>query len=306
MSKKSSYLLGIFLTILIGTILYWYLCCTCCSDETDKDTPTMVEETPEVKEATRLGFALTDGDMTIKVNDHFNFKGSEYTILEPISENLNGSLKELKAYLENNPNKHLNITGYYTADEKNPSAYPNLGLARANVIKNHFRSIGIPSKVIDTFGELKEDLVPDTDNIYYGPVAYEINTFEEGDTSYMDAIKAKCNAIRANPLVLYFSTGEAQINLTAEQRQKIADITSCVDHMGVKVQVVGHTDNTGDAENNIILGQQRADFAKNYLIRNGILEANIESSSKGQTEPIADNETDEGKTKNRRTVITIN
>ena len=37
-----------------------------------------------------------------------------------------------------------------------------------------------------------------------------------------------------------------------------------------------------------------------------ILFKNIDATSKGQTEPIADNNTDEGKTKNRRTVITIN
>ena len=98
----------------------------------------------------------------------------------------------------------------------------------------------------------------------------------------------------------------AQINLTAEQRQKIADISHCVDKLGVKIQVVGHTDNTGQADNNMVLGQGRADFAKNYLIRNGILGVNIEATSKGQTQPIADNNTEEGRKENRRTVITIN
>ncbi|WP_083253240.1 OmpA family protein [Flavivirga aquatica] len=70
------------------------------------------------------------------------------------------------------------------------------------------------------------------------------------------------------------------MNLTAEQRQKITDISHCVDKLGVKVQVVGHTDNTGDAATNIVLGQQRADFVKSYLIRNGILSNNIEAISK--------------------------
>lgn len=72
------------------------------------------------------------------------------------------------------------------------------------------------------------------------------------------------------------------------------------------MQVVGHTDNTGNADKNMTLGQGRADFAKQYLIANGILGDNIEASSKGQTQPIADNNTEEGRTKNTRTVITIN
>ena len=310
MSKKTSYLLGILLTIIRGTFLFWKFCCNCCDRGAscckEASSENTIVENVDVKEATRLGFALTDGDMSINVNDHFNFNGSDYSIIEPVFEELKNSLGELKVYLEDNPFKHINITGYYTANEKNPSAYPNLGLARANAVKNYLRSIGISSKVIDTFGELKDDLVPDTNNIYYGPVKYAINSLQEGDTSYMDAITAKCDAIKANPLVLYFNTGEAQINLTAEQRQKIADITSCVDHTGAKVLVVGHTDNTGDAANNVILGQQRADFAKGYLVRNGIGGDDIEATSKGQTEPIADNATEEGKAKNRRTVITIN
>jgi outer membrane protein OmpA-like peptidoglycan-associated protein len=162
----------------------------------------------------------------------------------------------------------------------------------------------VPSRQIDTHGQLNDDINPDDASTLFGPLQFGIVTFEEGATD--EALEAACDAIRKNPLVLYFKTGEAQINLTTEQRQKIADLSRCVDKLGVKVQIVGHTDNTGDAENNVILGQQRADFAKSYLSRNGILYENIDAASKGQTEPIADNNTEEGKTKNRRTVITIN
>ena len=74
----------------------------------------------------------------------------------------------------------------------------------------------------------------------------------------------------------------------------------------LKIEISGHTDNTGNANTNMNLGKGRADFAKDYLVKNGILSDNIETSSKGQTNPIADNNTEEGRTKNRRTVITIN
>ncbi|WP_400075423.1 OmpA family protein [Winogradskyella sp. R77965] len=308
MSKKTSYLLGILLTIFIGTLLYCYLCDDChCNPNGEAETEnTNVVAEPEVIPATRNAFSISDadGDFNIKINDNFNFKTSNFSILEPISTGVTSEVVKLKDYLLANPLKDIDITGYYRSDETNSSAYPNLGLARANAVKNYLISQGIPSRQIDTHGELNDSINPDDASTLFGPLKFGIVTFEEGATD--EALEAACKAIRENPLVLHFKTGEAQINLTAEQRQKIADISRCVDKLGVKVQVVGHTDNTGDAANNMTLGQGRADFGKSYLVRNGILSSNIEATSKGQTEPIADNNTEEGKAENRRTVITIN
>ncbi|WP_309477233.1 OmpA family protein [Tenacibaculum aquimarinum] len=167
-------------------------------------------------------------------------------------------------------------------------------------------SKGISSKLINTFGKLNDEMAPDANGIFHGPLGFDIFTRSEDSSSSDEALAKACEAIKANPLVLHFNTGQASINLTAEQRQKIADISRCVDKLGAKVQVVGHTDNTGNADNNMVLGQNRADFAKKYLVNNGILSNNINATSKGPNEPIADNATDEGKAKNRRTVVTIN
>ena len=54
------------------------------------------------------------------------------------------------------------------------------------------------------------------------------------------------------------------------------------------------------------LGKERAEFAKSYLMKNGIAADKIIVSSKGQSQPIATNATEEGRVKNRRTVITLN
>ena len=62
----------------------------------------------------------------------------------------------------------------------------------------------------------------------------------------------------------------------------------------------------GSRTTNIKLGQERADFAKQYLINNGISDAKIKTSSQGPDSPIASNTTDEGRSKNRRTVVTLN
>jgi len=311
MSKKTSYLLGILLTIIIGTLLYCYLCdgCHCFpsgEEVVTEDTNIVTEPEPEVKSATHNALAISDadGDFNIKINENFNFKTSNFSILEPLSADVTSGVGKLKDYLSENPLKDIDITGYYRSDETNNSAYPNLGLARANSVKNYMISQGVPSKQIDTHGQLNDDINPDDASTLFGPLKFGIVTLEEGATN--EALEAACDSIRKNPLVLYFKTGQAQINLTEEQRQKIAIMSRCVDKLGVKILSVGHTDNTGKAAANMKLGQGRADFAKDYLVRNGILGSNVEASSKGITQPIADNNTEEGRKKNRRTVITIN
>ena len=309
MSKKTLYLLGILLTIIIGTLLFCYLCDNCHCSETSKvateETNTIIAE-PKVKSVTKNAFVISDanGDFNVKINDNFNFKTSNFSILDTISPSVSEGVTKLKDFLLENPLKTVDITGYYKSDEINNSAFPNLGLARANSVKNYLVSQGIPSKQININGQLNDAINPDDSGTLFGPLEFGMLTSKEGVTD--EALAAICDDIRKNPIVLYFKTGQAEINLTTEQRQKIANISRCVDKLGVKIQVVGHTDNTGNADTNMRLGQERADFAKDYLVRNGILEANIETSSKGPNDPIADNNTKDGQAKNRRTVITIN
>lgn len=308
MNKKSTYLLGILLTIIVGSILYWMFCCNCqCNKRGNDKHPQGKEKTEhlaKVKTASLLPFIVkdADGNLSLNVNDNFNFKTSDANFMKPISESLQAELGKLKDYLAKNNGKTLSIKGFYTADETNNSIYPNLGLARANSVKNYLSSLGISSNLMDTFGELKENLVANSEGYFKG--ATEFGVANAVDNS--DALKTLAEEIKANPLVLYFNTGQSSINLSSEQRQKIANISRYLDKVdGAKCLVTGHTDNTGDPQYHIPLGQKRADFAKNYFVRNGISENKIVANSKGDSQPIADNETEEGRAKNRRTVITI-
>ena len=131
---KTSYLIGILVTILIGT--YFYLtCCSSCGMAMAGEEPMREKEAvePEAPKATSYPFAFSDGDYTYNASDNFNFNvsASEYT--EPVSQKvLDGIIPGLKNHLAENENKVINITGYYKDDETNNSAFPNLGLARAN------------------------------------------------------------------------------------------------------------------------------------------------------------------------------
>ena len=67
----------------------------------------------------------------------------------------------------------------------------------------------------------------------------------------------------------------------------------------------GHTDNQGDDAKNMILSEKRVKAVKKYLVSKGEKEDRIEISWYGSTRPIADNNTEEGRQKNRRVEMKI-
>ncbi|MGD1947027.1 MAG: OmpA family protein [Croceivirga sp.] len=305
MTRDLSYLIGIIITMLIGTFLYFTLCSDCQLATTENET--VEQETVPVKvpepNPTSFPFAFSDGDFGYNVADNFNFRPSSADFEKPVSFNVNKGITQLKSFLMENTEKGISITGYYTSGEENSTAWPNLGLARANMVKNYLVGSGIPSAQTNTYGELLDNMVP-KDSVFIGPVSYGLGGITENDT---EDLKAMYDKIKACPLVLYFNTGQAAINLSAEQRQKLVEISRYLDKVNdASCSVVGHTDNVGNRTTNIRLGQKRADFAKAYLIENGIPEAKIVATSQGPDSPAASNNTAEGRSQNRRTVVTLN
>lgn len=73
----------------------------------------------------------------------------------------------------------------------------------------------------------------------------------------------------------------------------------------IRIEISGHTDSQGKAEYNQTLSKNRAQSVRNYLIEKGINPDRITSQGYGQTQPIADNNTEEGRKQNRRTEFKI-
>jgi outer membrane protein OmpA-like peptidoglycan-associated protein len=71
------------------------------------------------------------------------------------------------------------------------------------------------------------------------------------------------------------------------------------------VQVIGHTDNTGDAAYNLNLSRQRAQSVANIMMNEGVPSFRIQSIGRGEDQPIASNLTPEGRAQNRRVEIII-
>ncbi len=306
MTKTTTNLLLMLITILAGTYFYITCCSSCGASSVEEASEEPIKEAvtaPVTPEATSNPFAFSDGDYTYNANDNYNFNMSSSSILIPLSQQVTDGIASLKTFLAENAGKVINLTGYYKSDEKNDSAFPNLGLARANAVKNHLVENGVSSTQINTMGKLMEDMVAKGE-MFLGPIAYSLG---DAAADAEDEMKALRDKINANPLVLYFETNQASINLSAEQRQKVADISRYLDKVeGASCNVVGHTDNVGRRGPNVRLGQGRADFAKSYLVQNGIAASKINASSKGPDSPVESNATEEGRSKNRRTEVTLN
>lgn len=300
MSKTTFYLLGILATILIGCFLYPRFCCHNCNRPPLTKTKITSINSEEI---TNNKFRFSDENINYSCEKNFNFNKNGFNYNIPIDECLNIGIEKLKTYFLNNKEVRLNIIGYALSSEKNTSAFPNLGFARANDIKNYFVSKGIASNRFEINGEIKDDLQLVGDKVL-GPINFVINKTQAlTKAENWNGIKEKYTA---TPLILYFDSNQTEISLTVAERESIAEIAKYIDNVpNSKISCVGHTDNSGNRLVNVELGLERANFAKSYLIKNGMLESKIETSSKGPDEPIADNLTPEGKGKNRRTVITL-
>ncbi|MES2369818.1 MAG: OmpA family protein [Pseudomonadota bacterium] len=78
------------------------------------------------------------------------------------------------------------------------------------------------------------------------------------------------------------------------------DVTGLDKWGNVNIEVAGHTDSRGSDKYNMKLSQRRAEAVRNYLISKGIAADRLTAKGYGESQPVADNATDEGRFKNRR------
>ena len=71
------------------------------------------------------------------------------------------------------------------------------------------------------------------------------------------------------------------------------------------VEIVGHTDNVGDDNDNLMLSKLRAASVRDYLISKGLDASKVVTSGMGETIPIASNDTEEGRARNRRVEVLV-
>lgn len=104
---------------------------------------------------------------------------------------------------------------------------------------------------------------------------------------------------------VYFENGGAEPSVSEDIKELILELCRMMqEDASIKVVVYGHTDSYGDPEQNLrYFGMKRAEALKAYMVKNGAPADNIRCESKGQTEPIAPNDTRANRAKNRRANI---
>lgn len=103
---------------------------------------------------------------------------------------------------------------------------------------------------------------------------------------------------------LLFKTGSAE--LEASSSAQIANIAAILKAFpAVKLKIGGYTDNVGDSKKNLTLSSDRAKAAMAAIVAQGIAADRLEAEGYGDTVPLADNSTEEGRAKNRRTAARV-
>jgi outer membrane protein OmpA-like peptidoglycan-associated protein len=103
---------------------------------------------------------------------------------------------------------------------------------------------------------------------------------------------------------VYFEQGSSQIRPQSyPQLDKLVNTMKLNPKM--KIEIMGHTDNNGDPRLNLNLSYFRATVVSNYIFNKGVPAERIKVTGKGQEEPIAPNDTEDNKAKNRRVEFVI-
>jgi len=90
-------------------------------------------------------------------------------------------------------------------------------------------------------------------------------------------------------------------SLKPESKESLQEIVKLMqNYPGLKIEIQGHTDNQGSVDYNKDLSQRRAQTVKTYLIASGIDDSRLAATGYGFSQPVASNDTQEGRSKNRR------
>ncbi|MBC7883856.1 MAG: OmpA family protein [Saprospiraceae bacterium] len=197
-------------------------------------------------------------------------------------------MRDSLAALATNQNK-LEITGWYCADSA-PEESDSTGLNRASETRKLFSSLSDDQVLLVT------KAVP-CDSAYKTQKFESVSFALRVHTEHVKEIEDKT--------LIYFAFNSTKKLKSAEVESYLDDVAKRITKTGETVSLTGHTDNIGSDNANNLLGQMRVDVIKDYLLSRGVPKEKINASSKGESSPIAENSSEEGRSKNRRTELQI-
>lgn len=266
----------------------WYYVC---------EVKQLCEEVVEDQDVRFKSLKLTEGDKVILQGyDQFAFDSTQ--IAPRLNNNNIAFLDTLASILQKDSTRNMTITGFYRTSEKDEHAgyFENLGLARADAIRSLLVARGLDEKHITLDHGISED------EFLHEPLMFELYLPQDNPDDYDKTAFTFSNMTFSDANFAFdsdeFRPGEAFLYYADSV------MTYFKAHAEDTLIIVGHTDNKGTEKYNLRLGERRANSAKEYFHEMGF-SAIIKTDSKGETQPISTNKTDEGQQKNRRVNFVI-
>jgi OOP family OmpA-OmpF porin len=122
-------------------------------------------------------------------------------------------------------------------------------------------------------------------------------------TQELAQCQAATDAILAKSTVMFLPNSD-ELDATGDGvvAQLVQAMLPCATGI-LRAEIGGHTDTSGDADKNLTLSQLRADRVRAALINAGLPDGMLTAKGYGSAQPISENETAEGRAKNRRTTV---
>ena len=191
----------------------------------------------------------------------------------------------------------LQIRGHYYDGEEAPEGFNNMGLARATAIKELLKD-KLSEDRIDISSRKKRKSKRDTS---------ANQTFAGFNYSWKAPLVKEETTIIAldDEVTIYFPFNSSVRDTNPKVDQYLSQLADRLKQSEEKISIVGHTDNVGEEIDNQNLGMQRAKSIQDALVQRGISINRISIDSKGELQPATSNDTEEGRHRNRRTVLRI-
>ncbi len=187
--------------------------------------------------------------------------------------------------------KILRIVGPYYKEEINNTTFENLGLARADALKQML-SDSIPIDRMEIDSKLMSNLA-------------DAKTKPFGGTILDWKIRNENIKEIDNKVLIYFPYNSSQKLENENITNYLNSVAKSLKDNKKTLTLTGHTDNKGQPAYNKWLGEKRANAIKNILIKLGVGADRISVASQGEAQPIATNDTEDGMQKNRRVELEI-
>lgn len=252
-----------------------------------------IEELIEDLRLNTLSLVLDDTITLLKDYEQFYF--GKDSIQPNLSENNKAYLDSVAEFMNADTLINLSINGFFRESETGiwSGIYEELGTARAAGIRALLISRGIPESSISLESNISADekMSEPVAFILYNTSSAVPDEFSKVQFSFTNMTYSDAN-FELNSDV--FTPGEA-FKFYADSVVTYFDLNP-----KKTLAIIGHCDNSGTEKYNYNLGLRRAKNTRIYFENQGLKAEIIKTNSKGETEPIAPNDSDENRQKNRR------